>query len=1068
MSLHNNPNLIRFNPNTQYNVIPTGGVSVIPYNRDKVNDNAAADSKDYGNKFFNEQVYRDGEPPIRLTPDMLEDIRIQSIRKKQFVGTVYTQTFFHYINVDSSQRKILPVNNYDEELITLPPYPIKFTNGSSIITVSIPNNRYVVDDNIVLSNIISKNLMLRNVLTVKKNSLFMRITQNGHGMTLYGLFNPTNSEEFQPVYYVDYLPKTFNPDENIPDLTTQYYILKKNATIDLTIQISNINGSDVTRTFIGNIPTNYINKKQTVYLLFTKNNNVYQSDPNSYLIILEKKSSINYQDGVSDITDINGNPTGIVSNNTAYIKFNNLFGIPLNYLNSGTPISENQKYQYAAVLNSTPNSFTIDVNYNAVIDPSPNYSFYTYTDVVNGEYDVTQLVGCNNGGGGQCFTRRISYIIPGYPNPNNYVFQLDRIYRNVIQAKIISSVFPNSQRIINDNEADIINNRLYWRNLADGNWIYYLTITPGNYSPEHLATSIMDAFNQTIRYQYTTEYTAGIIPPIIKTATPIDNTRYDVNGYYKYHMVDVSISPTTDIVSFTAYRQVLEQDKPNEYQVIVIPDYSIEFTAAENFCIDFGLSGTKIVPQNIVPFNPAGGELLYIYFTPNTHIRVNENFPYANYNLYVYVEPVAPSTTTTNGYNTFTAQLETTRALLVNFYRNRGIYPNLISEQEINSINTPTMLQNFEYNYLTGQVYLPNNQLNIGDLIITDQFVDPATVNQIFVYEITNIIDTERFTVISYAHGEKYKFIYDSIIINFNQTANAPPTEAYYWLDQIIASEPITSLASFPENNNTLSFVSITPTAESKQLMWVRQPNNGLSVGDVITIAGSAAVNQVPPSAINTSHTINKILDDNYYQVFLGSYTPLSLSASTGFNMISITYPDLFQMFFNYQDTLGNILSFNKVGQDVAITGYQHIIKNTDPYPNDYTYASLGRQFEQGLKKLDMTGDNYFYIVCPELCVTVSAYSNTSPVSNVFGKVRWFNDPGNVVFDSFVPNVNIFYDPIDYLNELHISIVKPNGGLVEFNGLNHSFTIELIEVYNQPDETDISARINAETIVRRV
>jgi len=386
--------------------------------------------------------------------------------------------------------------------------------------------------------------------------------------------------------------------------------------------------------------------------------------------------------------------------------------------------------------------------------------------------------------------------------------------------------------------------------------------------------------------------------------------------------------------------------------------------------------------------------------------------------------------------------------------------PNFVSTQEVNSVNTTTLLYNFDYNYYTNQVYLLSHNLHIGDLMITDQFTNPNFPNEIFVFQITSIVDADNFIVKRYDHGAGIKFIYDSLIINFNSDQSPPnPDTAYYWLDQKVPPGPLPL-------GQSLSLIGITPSAENKVIMRVYQPNNELSVGDVITIANSGPINQVPEEAINQTFTIQKILNPNRYEVFLNPYTPLTApSPLVQLNIISITYPDLFQMFFNFPDTLGNILSFSKVGQPNAITSYVQTVLNTSAYANDYTFNSLGLQYQQRLSKLRMTGFDYFFISSPELGLN---YRNTRPVNQVFGKIRWFDDPGNVVFDSFSPAI-IYYDiPISQLSSINFTMYHPDGRLVEFNNLNHSFTIEIIEVYNQPDNTDINVRINSELIVRKI
>jgi len=1030
-------------------------------------------------------VYTEGEEKINLDPDRLNNFRKRLAGRRPTNGQIFTQTYTSYVNIDSNQRNRLPINNYDQILYNLPPFPLIFTNGSSMVTVNLENHPFQKNDRVILDNVTSKNVMLRDVIMVKKNSSFVRIKHENHGLSLFGLYDPSDISAFESVEYVDYLPESYTNHEDIPDTTTQYYILRTNIEIDLTIQLSGVKGSNVTKTKIGNIPVNILNDKQTVYLLFTKSSATeFTPDKNSYLIRIPIKSNINYQDNND-------------CHNNVLIKYYNLFGVPLNYINRGTPINECRKFQYFTVLNVTDNTFQVDVGYNAIYDiTDPTYSFYDYSDAMCQDIDVQLLINNFIGGGSQAYTRRIEYIITGYPNPNQYQITLDKSYKNIIQARIISSSFPNSQRMINNQTADVINNRLYWRNLEEGDYIYHLEVTPGNYTYEQLAKEIEYQFNNTLRHVYIDSDIAiqntscsdivkqkkikyidqqpsiGCANSLVKHNKRIVRTNlrqnsralYDRDGYYRYHIVKVDINTDTDIVEFSAFRQIRLQDTLDT-RILVIPDYFINFTAAENFQINFGITGTQIVPQIINPFSPKCGEVMYIYFTPNTHIRIDFDYVYANYNLYQYVGFVGSSTSTSQGDNTFQVALETDRALLFNFYRTKSVYPNVISTQELRSLNTTALLQNFTFDFINAIVTMADNDLHVGDLIITDQFIYPSTPTELFVYEIITIIDFDSFIVKKYPHGTKYKFIYDGIIINFSPDGASP----YYWLDQILATDPILPVAP-NANHNTLSFIEITPTDENKTIMRVHQPNHMLNVDDEITISGSESINNVPTDIINTEHVITQIIDDDNYEVEIQTAFPV-VSLST-LNTVIIKYPDIFQMFFNYPDTLGNKLSFNKVDQPNAITPYLHTIKNTTPYKIDYDYASLGDDYIQRLRKLDMTGPNYFYITSPELGI----YHNTQPVVNVFAKVRWENDlsfddqccnKDNVIIDSFVPTISVFDNPISVLYELNLAFCHPDGRLVEFNGIDHSFTIEIIEVFNQPDETDINVRINSEMIVRR-
>ena len=277
----------------------------------------------------------------------------------------------------------------------------------------------------------------------------------------------------------------------------------------------------------------------------------------------------------------------------------------------------------------------------------------------------------------------------------------------------------------------------------DRDFIYSICITPGVYLPKQLEEAINEAFRATARCA-----DVDAIGP------------YDEHGYNRYHQIHVSISPITDIVTFCAYRELLQCDLPTR-KIITIPDYYVELTMAENLAINFGTNGTNIVPQIIRPFDPATEELL-IYFTEKTHIRIREKYcaeraatkcyPYANRQLYQYVEHTGFTTIKTPGCNTFLMKRLTNRALLVNFYRDKNYYPLSDNRQEINSVNTTTILSDFVYQYSKNEVYKPNHRLNESDLIITDQFFTPTHTNIISVYQVNKIIDRDQIS------GEPHPF----------------------------------------------------------------------------------------------------------------------------------------------------------------------------------------------------------------------------------------------------------------------------------------------------------------------
>src|SRR5690606_20225780 len=132
----------------------------------------------------------------------------------------------NYIQVNSAL-----VNNthyHESSLYSLNPFSLEFTNTSSIVKIMFKDHSFVVGDNVVINNVVSKNVNLNNVLSVKKNSYFIRIHHPNHGLSLYGLYDPSDDDEFERTSYVDALNTVYTEYDDIPDMV-QYYLLKKNS-----------------------------------------------------------------------------------------------------------------------------------------------------------------------------------------------------------------------------------------------------------------------------------------------------------------------------------------------------------------------------------------------------------------------------------------------------------------------------------------------------------------------------------------------------------------------------------------------------------------------------------------------------------------------------------------------------------------------------------------------------------------------------------------------------------------------------------------------------------------------
>ena len=97
------------------------------------------------------------------------------------------------------------------------------------------------------------------------------------------------------------------------------------------------------------------------------------------------------------------------------------------------------------------------------------------------------------------------------------------------------------------------------------------------------------------------------------------------------------------------------------------------------------------------------------------------------------------------------------------------------------------------------------------------------------------------------------------------------------------------------------------------------------------------------------------------------------------------------------------------------------------------------RELNQPVK---LAGENYFLMTSPEL----QSMENTGTVNQVFAKISLSASPGNILFNTFMSNPLVALDtPIPTLHEIEVFFKTQTGDLFDFVGLEHSYTLEIVE-----------------------
>jgi hypothetical protein len=356
---------------------------------------------------------------------------------KKVINSINTQVLQEktIVNIDSVNRSIDSIMNI-ESYILLTNNPLIFTDGSNTVKIKLPNANkiFTIGDQLTLQG-------------------FNFYTINYKFLNLY-FENGTNQ------VILDLIP---NYITNIP-----YY--------NVLIEISGV--KDNGNYYFKNIPLSVINNIQTVKLYTTSSN----------------ESKFSFTIPMNFYSD---NVASNVLSSSCSIKFYFIGNYPINFINSGVPISLYNLNEYLLVDSVDTQYITIKLTNNlSLIDST---SMQISGNWINANMFET--------GGSNVQIGKIININFGYPSTSNYNIPLNKRIDNVVCIKMKSSEIPNTYKLVyniankkNTKNIIVANNILYWENAMDEpNNIYSITIPPGNYKSIELENTIETLISQVSR-----------------------------------------------------------------------------------------------------------------------------------------------------------------------------------------------------------------------------------------------------------------------------------------------------------------------------------------------------------------------------------------------------------------------------------------------------------------------------------------------------------------------------------------------------------------------------------------
>jgi len=243
--------------------------------------------------------------------------------------------------------------------------------------------------------------------------------------------------------------------------------------------------------------------------------------------------------------------------------------------------------------------------------------------------------------------------------------------------------------------------------------------------------------------------------------------------------------------------------------------------------------------------------------------------------------------------------------------------------------------------------------------------------------------------------------------------------------------------------------------------LTVLHPGNLVEKNDTVEINGAVKIGSILDAIyLNNKHIVYDVNTTNQtYTILIAplnqitNATVIDLVGNGGPSTVIKTKAKV-SFLFNKNDTLGSILGFKNVGQLNAITSYKTVISNFDPYILSTNLNVVGN-VDISTRLLNFTGSNLYILMY------INDYEciiNNSNQPTAFAKILLSANPGDVLFNTFVNYPLEFDFPISTLNELNIRFTYPDGKLVDFRNIDHSFTLRIIEKIIKPYNTGINSK----------
>lgn len=662
-----------------------------------------------------------------------------------------------------------------------------------------------------------------------------------------------------------------------------------------------------------------------------------------------------------------------------------------------------------------------------------------------------------------------------YPFQNSYVIDLPRVYCNVKRVSLRHGIIPNSFQLIKDSPVAQANNLIEWEFDDADPTIYTASITPGNYEPSTLASEIESQMNAEL---------STSDGELVDFDVSIDQVT-DIVEISSFKIINANNVMSTDLGDPTIVTVTLTNNHNYETGDVIVIESAFGFagiptselngtktiTKVDNVTFTFPLSTS--FPAQSTETNKGGS----VAFKKGT----NFSLLFSNDKTIADVLgfPLVDTAFSTSHANTSIGEAVS----IENIYPLDGIYTAIVLTRPLNILSDQLVrFQNItQFTAAINEIFNSGTGFVVSNLTATD-FTN--LVNN-YAYDQPNKED-RTFKIPIDISGEQYQNLALPLTIN-----NTIPIE----FDAIVIGvEPIYPFitAFYPFTEGGDSYVALEFTG-----------NHGL-------IGQSVIIPELDPT---TPYTVSSLTNDDKialqaevdpeYDIFdtLSDYTNYAKIIPTGAIPFERFYSpidiDLLEFIPYPSGYSGNVL----VGSRSLISdtffssnnivhkneGFEIVPLDTDDLndlaalkagnatldienvnfkvnvPNSsVTNIGIGGSAHDGPIAFTRTNDNPIILSGDEyifLCIEeLGTIETTTNVPNVFGILELSGSAGTTIYNGFINSPKVFEpSPLRELSRLHISFRDRNNALINFNDVDHSFAIEIVEFEHKLKYNDFSS-----------